>query len=244
MLLHSLFFLFPVTASAIAQCYAINGSAVHDVFPCEPNSETSICCTSNGLCLNAHDNQAWSQQGCTDKNWSQPCLKHCDVDSGYPTIFECEGGGDFSTMKACCGNLIDCCVKEDPDIFSVAVATSIWKAPTGTTSTSASSAPSSTSHKESADSSSASSSTSTSQAASDKNNSKNLAIGLGVGIPAAAFVIAGVLFYFARQIQQRNNLLREQLSRPEKGYDMGVPAMVQTHPAELSTVMQPRELES
>ena len=75
-----LFVLFIAPAWA-ATCYLPNGTS-SDAIPCTNDEVTHCCnsgdyCLSNGLCFNAGGNNMMSVQGCTDKNWPQPCLKLC-----------------------------------------------------------------------------------------------------------------------------------------------------------------------
>lgn len=66
-----------------ATCYDRSGNVRSQWLPCDPNASTSTCCSSNdfcmsnGLCLNAGGNQAYTQQGCTDNKWGLPCNFYC-----------------------------------------------------------------------------------------------------------------------------------------------------------------------
>ncbi|KAJ6784698.1 hypothetical protein PWT90_00441 [Aphanocladium album] len=74
-------------AGAAATCYSYEGKAL-PMSPCDGSGSISPCCgdndfcLSNGLCLNAGGNNAYSQQGCTDKDWKPPCKKHCPGNVG------------------------------------------------------------------------------------------------------------------------------------------------------------------
>ncbi|KAH7024605.1 uncharacterized protein B0I36DRAFT_163120 [Microdochium trichocladiopsis] len=68
---------------ATAACYDRGGKLRESWVACNPDQPTSSCCSSsdfcmsNGLCLNAGGNQAYTQQGCTDKKWGPPCTFYC-----------------------------------------------------------------------------------------------------------------------------------------------------------------------
>ncbi len=74
--------------SADPICYDTWGGENPDLVPCSSSdlSKSASCCNkddyclSNGLCLSTGVNNLMTQQGCTDKNWSQPCNRICGVD--------------------------------------------------------------------------------------------------------------------------------------------------------------------
>lgn len=71
-----------ISTRAAAKCYSYEGNEI-GAYPCNTTAEISPCCgsndfcLSNGLCLNAGGNNAFTQQGCTDKAWGDPCRKYC-----------------------------------------------------------------------------------------------------------------------------------------------------------------------
>ncbi|KAM7192409.1 hypothetical protein V8F20_008869, partial [Naviculisporaceae sp. PSN 640] len=66
-------------------CYDTWGMENKDLVPCssdDPSKPTSCCnkgdyCLSNGLCLSTSITNLMIQQGCTDKNWGEPCNRIC-----------------------------------------------------------------------------------------------------------------------------------------------------------------------
>ncbi|KAK4215591.1 hypothetical protein QBC37DRAFT_122000 [Rhypophila decipiens] len=77
------------TRAADAVCYDTWGTENKDLVPCssDDSTKTTSCCAkgdyclSNGLCLSTSVNNLMTQQGCTDKNWSEPCNRICGVNS-------------------------------------------------------------------------------------------------------------------------------------------------------------------
>ncbi|KAJ4159482.1 uncharacterized protein LMH87_008382 [Akanthomyces muscarius] len=74
-----------ISTRAAATCYSYEGKEL-SAYPCNATAKISPCCgsddlcLSNGLCLNAGGNNAFAQQGCTDRDWGAPCHKYC---TGY-----------------------------------------------------------------------------------------------------------------------------------------------------------------
>lgn len=87
MILFMLWLLLLSTTRAAATCYSYEGKEL-DMYPCDATAKISPCCgsndycLSNGLCLNAGGNNAYTQQGCTDKGWGFPCQKYCPGSTG------------------------------------------------------------------------------------------------------------------------------------------------------------------
>ncbi|KAJ1324775.1 hypothetical protein MN608_09478 [Microdochium nivale] len=122
----------------MAQCYDISGQVNTNFKRCVPGNSTSPCCgetdlcMDNGLCLNAFGNQAYTIQGCTSTNWTEPCQKVCNEPfnsdgAGMYYISYCWDSNPISGTEDewCCG--IGCCKNSTAIKFELPVAKHIYK---------------------------------------------------------------------------------------------------------------------
>jgi hypothetical protein len=82
-----MFKIFPVllfTSGALAAtCYNNEGTYDSSAQVCNSTAAVSTCCNSgdycmsNGICLGGGGNNLFVLGGCTDQNWSSPCVKYC-----------------------------------------------------------------------------------------------------------------------------------------------------------------------
>lgn len=211
--------------------------------PCDLTAEVSNCCSprdycmSNGLCLDAVQDNMMSQQGCTDSDWAEPCLNYCgdtEADAGgLHFLWRC------NKQEHCCSNnrTSTCCNDPDVHIFNVEVGLTLHFPPTvataaattastGTASDTSAATATTTGLDDVASSISQmtagsttaimSSSTASAEAASQdssKNDTRNMAIGLGVGVPLGIALIASIVF-MAMQMRKKKAVVDE---KPEAG---------------------------
>ncbi|ORY54722.1 uncharacterized protein BCR38DRAFT_147102 [Pseudomassariella vexata] len=217
-----------------ARCYNSKGTPwvftndepVEAWMPCNLTAEVTNCCSpwdycmSNGLCMDAVIDNVISQQGCTDKDWGEPCFNYCEGKesdaAGLHFFWRCVG------QSYCCGNnrSTTCC--EDPGVETVQlpVGLSLHHPPNPSTSTSKTTTSTSTAVATVTTSPDAAStaggdeatsstpiqtriSSPTASTAATPNNDHSVAIGLGVGIPLGLGMIAAVCF-LGLQIQKRS----------------------------------------
>ncbi|KAJ1337368.1 hypothetical protein MN608_00220 [Microdochium nivale] len=101
---------------ASAACYDRGGTLRESWVACRPDLPTASCCSSsdfcmdNGLCLNAGGNQAYTQQGCTDRKWGPGCKGYCPIGAPSDGLYYmeyCWRGFDKPANNWCCG--VQCC---------------------------------------------------------------------------------------------------------------------------------------
>ncbi|KAI1381099.1 hypothetical protein F4677DRAFT_116857 [Hypoxylon crocopeplum] len=209
---------------------------------CDPGAEVTNCCgphdycMSNGLCLDAVIDNMVSQQGCTDRNWAEPCQNYCGGTqsdaAGLHFLWRCDG------QSHCCGSnrSTTCCEDPDIEIFVLKVGTNIFHPPTTTStaliaSQSAGITSSSLPPQPTSGASPITESSST-------NDGRNMVIGLGVGIPLGLALIAALGFLavqfrrWSKQAEARSEA-PSQWYAPPAGYkapeQMGISVPYETH---------------
>ncbi|KXJ88868.1 hypothetical protein Micbo1qcDRAFT_235685 [Microdochium bolleyi] len=210
-----------------AACYDRGGNLRESWVACRPDLPTGSCCSSNdfcmdnGLCLNAGGNQAYTQQGCTDKNWGAGCKGYCPIGSPSDGLYYmdyCWRGFDRPANSWCCG--VQCCGNgtstSEAGNIQIPVATEIFR-PGSRSISAGGSVPSSsaTSGSTSSAPTGPGSETATSSGLIDVRTMM-LGLGLGLGIPLLLVIAAaGWMFMRMRRSEQQNPIA----SKQQKAFD-------------------------
>ena len=121
--------------SSARPCYRYGGETVDpDLVPCNPDAPTSVCCSandfclSNGICLDAGADNDYTLQGCTDRDWGEPCRKICgdSPSTGYKYLWICSYFPNNYTFHHCCASDPSCC-QNTSAISTIPDFTSIWR---------------------------------------------------------------------------------------------------------------------
>ncbi|KAL2159338.1 hypothetical protein VTH06DRAFT_2341 [Thermothelomyces fergusii] len=186
-------------ATARSTCYNTRGEEDKNLQPCSATGantgETTWCCArgdtclSNGLCLSPRSSNLMMQQGCTDKNWGEPCRKYCPAGNNQKLteipLVPCPASfnRDTNDIKFCCG--------PDPASCCEASSTSWISLPAGTVVPSRADDSRSTSDDDGARSA----------------RKLGLGIGLGLGVPIL-LVLAAVAYLLAQPLHSRGSRRR------------------------------------
>ncbi|KAJ2905182.1 hypothetical protein MKZ38_006088 [Zalerion maritima] len=198
------------TAEDNGKCYRRDGTewtselssrlGTSDVYPCNPDAPVSHCCRaedyclSNGLCLNAEDDNWYTIQGCTTEVWEGPCVNEFQNDNGSEKVVIHVWACEFKETKDviyCLGES-NCCDHDGAATVLLPRWTDVYRPLAASTSRSSSASSTSTSEDDT-----------TSASSSSSSDDQTLKIALGVGVGVGACLVASIIF-LSVQIRRKN----------------------------------------
>ncbi|KAI1502578.1 hypothetical protein F5X99DRAFT_152891 [Biscogniauxia marginata] len=231
--------------SAASVCYDTSGNVKDNFVPCDTSADVSVCCTANdycldnGLCLDAGGDNQFTVQGCTNSDWSSPCVQYCPdmgtTTNWYQVLTLCSTR-DRVSGRYCCGENATCCETTSSVSITLPIFTNVFKP--GSASSQATTTGSTSSLSDSTATGTGAVAAIGSQNPNPSENSdKSLAIGLGVGIPLG-LVLVGAIGFLGWQMRRQNNLRQQDTAQKSTSGSKGF----YTQAVETQETQWPQEL--